>query len=82
MSMNLFMAIYHEHKARTGHDIYKRKPLTYINCDVCLYLDAEKRVHDQAEARHYQDLEDQAGALPRNHTPDDPAIGTADEICQ
>ena len=42
---NILMAIFHEHKARTGHDVFRvgRQISLRVNCDVCMYLDAERR---------------------------------------
>jgi hypothetical protein len=51
--MNLLLAIYYEHKARTGHDPFQP---SLRNCDVCLMLNAEKRDMDKAEARHFAEI--------------------------
>jgi hypothetical protein len=60
MSQNVFMACYYEHKDRTGHDIYNQRAgrvPTYMNCNVCLYLDSEKRRYEELEAKHYAELQ-------------------------
>lgn len=54
---NLFMAVYYEHKARTGHDIFKRNSFSFIGCNVCLYLDAEKRKYEKAKKEYYEEME-------------------------
>ena len=53
---NLFHAIYNEHLQRTGHDIFKidRFNPVWMYCNVCLYLDAEKRIHEQVEREYYE----------------------------
>ena len=47
MSRNLLMAIYHEHLARTNHDVFSqdtdRVSSLRTSCHVCFFLDAEKR---------------------------------------
>jgi len=57
--MNLFLALCAEHKQRTRHDIFTQGPLdtTHITCEVCLFLSAEKRDIDKAEAEYYQNEE-------------------------
>jgi hypothetical protein len=55
MSQNLFFALAAEHKQRTGHDIFRQFSMTYMSCDVCLYLDAEKRRMEESE--HFRELE-------------------------
>lgn len=54
--MNVFMAIYEEHKARTHHDVYAQRPLSTLatSCRVCLWLDAEKRDLEKAEREYYE----------------------------
>ena len=54
IEQNLFFAIYHEHKARTGHDIYIAKPLATINCDVCMYLKSINREYERMERQYYE----------------------------
>jgi hypothetical protein len=47
---DLFMATYHEHKDRTGHDIYEQEPLSVAGntCMVCIYLrKADSRRQEQ-----------------------------------
>ena len=62
MSQNLMLAIWAEHKARTGHDVFKVHRHAPINCDVCLYIGAEKREQDKAEAEYWKEQEAQAKA--------------------
>ena len=59
MNNDLFMAIYHEHMARTRHDVYKQGPLSTIpiTCNVCLYLNKLKRDFERVEANYYESLE-------------------------
>jgi hypothetical protein len=54
---DLFMAIYHEHMARTRHDVFKMGPLSTIpiTCDVCLYLSKIKRDFEKAEQKYYDE---------------------------
>lgn len=47
--MNLFMAIYEEHKARTGHDIYTQDSVKSAFCNVCMWLNSEKVEMEKAE---------------------------------
>jgi hypothetical protein len=51
---NLFMAIYEEHKQRTGHDIFKQRSFSNLHCNVCLYLNAEKRKAEEEEREYYE----------------------------
>ena len=55
--MNLFLALLAEHKQRTGHDPLNTNSLSYLRCDVCLYLNAEKRDLDKAEEQYYKEQE-------------------------
>jgi len=57
--MNLFLALYEEHKSRTGHDIYRIHNLSnfWNYCNVCLYLHAEKRNFERLEEEHFQRLD-------------------------
>ena len=57
--MNLLLAIHAEHNQRTGHDIFKQDSLSTLamHCDVCLYMQAEKRDIDEAEKRYYAELQ-------------------------
>lgn len=55
--MNLFLALVEEHKQRTGHDPLETDSLLYLRCNVCLYLGAEKRDLDKAEADYYKEQE-------------------------
>ncbi len=57
MSVNLLLAIYYEHKARTGHDAFQP---SIRHCDVCMFLNAEKRAMENAEAEHFAKLEAEA----------------------
>lgn len=55
--MNVFMAIYEEHKQRTNHDIYacsERSILTRISCNVCMWLHSEKVELEKAERESYE----------------------------
>ena len=54
--MNLFMAIYHEHKDRTHHDIYSAGRFSTLThkCDVCLYLDSLKREYEEEERKYHE----------------------------
>ena len=54
--MNLLLAIYYEHKQRTGHDVFTKNN-QYLHCDVCLYIDAEKRKLDKAEKEYFEQAE-------------------------
>ena len=57
-TQNLFMALYEEHKQRTGHDVYnynKFRP-PWLHCNVCLNLDNLKKSQEKAEAEHYEEL--------------------------
>lgn len=54
------LAIHAEHKARTGHDAFNRTTLQVTSCDVCLFLDAEKRDQDKAEEQSYCTCDDWA----------------------
>jgi len=52
---NLILALFYEHKQRTGHDSTRRGPdgfypHTNITCDVCLWLD---KLMKQAEEMQY-----------------------------
>ena len=50
--MNLYLALYHEHKDRTKHDIYESDTrLERVSCCVCAYLDQERRVVEKDMAR-------------------------------
>ena len=62
--MNVFLAIYNEHKQRTRHDVYAqgRWSTLAIACDVCLYLDAEKQQLEKAEAIAMAELQAEAMA--------------------
>ena len=44
-SANLLFGLFHEHKARTGHDVFasRRTSPDGVLCDVCLCLDLERR---------------------------------------
>ena len=55
MSMNLLLAPAAEHKQRTGHDIWtaNRFSTLHLTCDVCLFLNAEKRVMDEDREEHF-----------------------------
>ena len=53
--MNLFMAIYEEHRQRTGHQCEKRDDPRVWMCTVCDALIAEKREMDKAEQDAYSD---------------------------
>lgn len=57
--MNVFLAIYEEHKQRTRHDIYAQRALSTleITCSVCLHLGAEKRQLEKEEREYYEKLE-------------------------
>lgn len=37
-TVDLTLALFNEHKQRTGHDCTKPNTLHHISCDVCLYL--------------------------------------------
>lgn len=54
--MNVFMAIYEEHKARTRHDVYTQRELSTLatTCRVCLWLDSEKVELEKAERESYE----------------------------
>lgn len=54
--MNVFMAIYEEHKARTRHDVYTQGQYSTLatTCNVCLWLDSEKRDLEKAEREYYE----------------------------
>ena len=58
MSSNIFFAVHAEHKQRTGHDVFKRSRFSTlpIECDVCLYLKAEKQALDKAEQKYYDEI--------------------------
>lgn len=60
---DLFLALYYEHQQRTGHDIFKRR-LTYLSCNVCLYLDKIKREYEAAERKYYEEREAAQTAAP------------------
>lgn len=57
--MNLFLALAAEHRKTSGHDIFNLESLTYINCEVCSFLIAEKREQEKAEAEHNRQLEEE-----------------------
>ena len=44
-SANLLFGLFHEHKSRTGHDVFasRRTSPDGVLCDVCLCLDLERR---------------------------------------
>lgn len=54
--MNIFLAIYEEHKQRTTHDVYAVKELNILEtcCNVCLHLGAEKRRLEKEEREYYE----------------------------
>lgn len=63
MSANLFFALAEEHRARTGHDIFKawlNRSRYEIACNVCMYLRAEKNEMDKAEKEYYEQLQQEA----------------------
>jgi len=49
--MSLLLALFEEHKQRTGHDFTKRDDERVWGCTVCNALAAEKRREDEAEAK-------------------------------
>ena len=49
--MSLLLALFEEHKQRTGHDFTKRDDERVWCCTVCNALSAEKRREDEAEAQ-------------------------------
>lgn len=57
------LALHAEHKQRTGHDAFTRNFTHVAACDVCLFLDAEKRDMDKSEAAYYESLAQQEEPL-------------------
>lgn len=54
MSMNLMLAIYYEHKERTGHDIFKAGNLYNKQlCNVCMFIHAENKDLEKQEEIDY-----------------------------
>lgn len=53
---NAMMAIYYEHRQRTGHDVFAENEFGALRftCDVCMYIHSEKRDCDKAEKEYYE----------------------------
>jgi Zn-finger protein len=61
--VNLFLAIYEEHRQRTGHQCEKRDDSRVWACTVCNVLIAEKRAMDKAEQATYSETADSTLSL-------------------
>ena len=51
--VNLTLALYYEHKGRTGHDCTNRSGVNrtkLINCDACLFLDKLMQAAEAAQS--------------------------------
>ena len=49
--MSLLLALFEEHKQRTGHDFTKRDDQRVWCCTVCNALSSEKRREDEEDAK-------------------------------